>query len=337
MRINIYYGGRGATTDPTIRVLNKMEVFFKKSGVDVVRYHLGEEKNGFTALPQTLEEADGIILAASVEWFGIGGLLHQFLDAVWLYGSKEKIKTLVMQPIVMSNTYGEREGMLTLIQAWDILGGKVCNGLSGYVDDLEGFEANLEYALLIEETAKHLYQTISENRICLPVSNGTARIKKIETKQTPQTFQATRPTRVPQKTVQIAQPESYSKKQKEDVEELTNILKQRLGEKNYHSKEWYLEQLKLHFVPKAEVQGVYEFTIKEKSKPLIIVVHNEELSCYYGEALETDIKAKFSQQVFEEILAGRMTFQKAFLSGEMVAKGDFKTLRMLDQIFVFTE
>ena len=35
------------------------------------------------------------------------------------------------------------------------------------------------------------------------------------------------------------------------------------------------------------------------------------------------------------ILAGRMTFQRAFMTGEMTAKGNFKTLRMLDQIFPF--
>ena len=36
--------------------------------------------------------------------------MQQFLDACWLYGDKEKIKTTYMQPIVMSTTYGEREG-----------------------------------------------------------------------------------------------------------------------------------------------------------------------------------------------------------------------------------
>ncbi len=35
------------------------------------------------------------------------------------------------------------------------------------------------------------------------------------------------------------------------------------------------------------------------------------------------------------ILAGRMTFPRAFMTGEMTAKGNFKTLRTLDQIFIF--
>lgn len=52
--------------------------------------------------------------------------MQQFLDACWLYGDKEKIQTTYMQPIVMSTTYGEREGEMTLANAWEILGGLPC-------------------------------------------------------------------------------------------------------------------------------------------------------------------------------------------------------------------
>ncbi len=37
-----------------------------------------------------MKDADGIILATTVEWLGIGGFMYQFLDACWLYGDKEK-------------------------------------------------------------------------------------------------------------------------------------------------------------------------------------------------------------------------------------------------------
>jgi hypothetical protein len=33
------------------------------------------------------------------------------------------------------------------------------------------------------------------------------------------------------------------------------------------------------------------------------------------------------------IVEGRMTFQRAFMTGDMSAKGNFKTLRTLDQLF----
>lgn len=59
-----------------------------------------------------------------------------------------------MQPIVMSTTYGEREGELTLSNAWEILGGLPCSGMCGYVDDLVSFEMNHDYSLIIEEKSR---------------------------------------------------------------------------------------------------------------------------------------------------------------------------------------
>ena len=91
MNINIYYGGRGMLDDPTLYVINKMQEVLEELRVKVERYNLYELKNGITTLPQTLKNADGIILATTIEWFGIGGFMQQFLDACLLYGDKEKI------------------------------------------------------------------------------------------------------------------------------------------------------------------------------------------------------------------------------------------------------
>ena len=89
MKVNIYYGGRGLLDDPTLYVLNKMEEVLKELRVTVERINIIEHKNEITTLPQTLKDADGIILGTTVEWLGIGGYMQQFLDACWLYGDKE--------------------------------------------------------------------------------------------------------------------------------------------------------------------------------------------------------------------------------------------------------
>ena len=41
------------------------------------------------------------------------------------------------------------------------------------------------------------------------------------------------------------------------------------------------------------------------------------------------------RSVMDEIVEGRMTFQRAFMGGDMKMKGDFRILRSLDQIFSF--
>ena len=75
MKINIYYGGRGLMDDPTLYVINKMQSVLEELHVEVERYNLYELKNTIPTLPQTLKEADGIILATTVEWHGIGGYM----------------------------------------------------------------------------------------------------------------------------------------------------------------------------------------------------------------------------------------------------------------------
>lgn len=329
MKVNIYYGGRGLLDDPTLYVIGKMEEVLKELRVSVERYNIYEHKNSISTLPQTLKDADGIILATTVEWLGIGGYMQQFLDSCWLYGDKEKIKTTYMQPIVMSTTYGEREGELTLSNAWEILGGLPCSGMCGYVDDLVSFEMNHDYSLIIEKKAENLYRTISQKQKSLPNSNQAVTRTILRTQQMDLT---------PQESEQLSQyvaDDSYVKKQKEDIEELASMFKDKLSVQQNDTQTEYITELESHFVPQGDFTANYLFMIEEKKKPLVVEVAGEELNCYYGQQENVDVYAKLTGEVMNNILAGRMTFQRAFMTGEMTAKGNFKTLRTLDQIFIF--
>ena len=226
MKINIYYGGRGLLDDPTLYVLHKMEDVLKELRVTVECYNIYEHKNEISTLPHTFKDADGIILATTVEWLGIGGYMQQFLDACWLYGDKELISSLYMQPIVMSTTYGEREAVVTLENAWEILGGKPCSGLCGYVEDLVTFEMNKEYTLIIEKKAEDLYRSISQKMKILPGSNQAIKQTVLRTQSMDLT---------PQESEQLSKyvsDDSYVKKQKEDIEELASMFKDILGKSN---------------------------------------------------------------------------------------------------------
>ena len=223
MKINIYYGGRGVLDDPTIYVIKKMEAVLMELRVDVTKYNLYEYKNEITTLPETLKEPDGIILATTVEWMGIGGYMTQFLDACWLYGDKSRIAEIYMQPVVISKTYGEREGMMTLENAWEILGGNLTSGLCGYVDDRAAFESDQEYLHIIEKKAENLYRTISQRATSLPASNQaiTHTIMRSETMEL-----------TPQESEQLSRyvaDDTYVAQQKQDVLELSSIYRNMLG------------------------------------------------------------------------------------------------------------
>jgi len=329
MKVNIYYGGRGLLDDPTLYVLNKMEEVLRELRVSVERINIYEHKNEIATLPQTMKDADGIILATTVEWLGIGGYMQQFLDSCWLYGDKEKIKTTYMQPIVMSTTYGEREGELTLANAWEILGGLPCPGLCGYVEDLVSFEMNKDYTVLIEKKAENLYRTISQKMKSLPNSNQAVKQTILRTPQMELT---------PQESEQLSKyvsDDSYVKKQKEDIQELASMFKDMLGKAGQEDEGAYIDTLKTHFVPQEDFKARYLFLLEGRKNPLFVEVAQRTLEVHYGQEDNIDVYAKLTTDVMDSIVEGRMTFQRAFMTGEMTAKGNFKILRMLDTMFNF--
>lgn len=332
MKINIYYGGRGLMDDPTLYVINKMQSVLEELNVTVERFNLYEMKNNIPTLPQTIKTADGIILASTVEWHGIGGYMHQFLDACWLYGDKEKIAKTYMCPIVMSTTYGEREGKLTLSSSWEILGGLPCSGICGYIADISIFDDDENYNRIIEKKAENMYRTINQKMACFPASNQAVKQMVSIDKNINLT---------PQESEQLSQyvsDDMYVKRQKKDIQELTSMFRDLMGSgEQEENKEEFLEDFKSHFVPQTGFKAVYKIQVEGKHKPFIIEIDGSDHNYFYGNADNPDVEIQISRETMNDIIYGRMTFQRAFMGGSMKMKGDFKTLRTLDQIFIFKE
>lgn len=329
MQVNIYYGGRGLMDDPSLFCINKMQEVLEDLRVNVETYYLYELKNSITTLPQTLKNADGIILATTVEWYGIGGYMQQFLDACWLYGDKDLISKIYMCPVVMATTYGEREGKLQLSAAWEILGGLPCSGVCGYIQDSTVLENNPEYVSLIERKAENIYRTINQRTSALPASNQAVKQKISISKNIDLTPQES------EQLSQYASDESYVQRQKADIQELTSRFRDLMSssdEEDDASK--FVSDFKQAFKPQPGMSGNYKLTI-DGGQPLTIIVKEGILECYYGIADRYDVEVQLAFDCMNEIVCGRMTFQRGFMSGEMKMKGDFKLLRNLDMLFQF--
>lgn len=318
--------------DPTLYVINKMQEVLEELHVTIERFNLYELKNSITTLPQTIKTADGIILASTVEWFGIGGFMYQFLDACWLYGDKEKIARTYMCPVVMSTTYGEREGKLALANAWEILGGLPCSGICGYIADIAIFDGNEDYNKIVEKKAENMYRTINQKMASFPASNQAVKQMVAINQNTDLT---------PQESEQLSQyaaDDSYVKRQKQDIQELTSLFRDMMGSAGQEDhKEEFINELKEHFVPQAGFKAVYKIQIEGKKQPLIIEINGAENNYYYGSTDFSDVEIQISRKTMDDIIYARMTFQRAFMGGDMKMKGDFRILRTLDQIFVFME
>ncbi len=327
MRVNIYYGGRGLIDDPTIYVIERISKVLDELRVNVERYNLYEEKSNIAVLPKTLKEADGVILAASVEWLGIGGNLQQFLDSCWLYGDKEKISHIYMLPVVMATTYGEREAEYDLIHAWEMLGGVPCEGLCAYVENHVEFETNAEYNLMIEKKAENFYRTISKKMAAFP--NSSLQVKKTVLKGS--TLSLT-PQESEQLSVYVSN-DKYVKKQKEDIEELASLFKGMLGEEA--DTDEYTPLIRDNFYPLDGFKALFRIDLTDRGFSLVVDINEKELDCYKGTAENADVTAKMGSEVLSDIVHGKKTFQSAFMSGDLSAQGNFKILRNFDTVFRF--
>jgi len=328
LKINVYYGGRGVLDDPTLYVLKEIEKVLTELRVTVTHYNIYEYKNEISTLPQTIKDVDGIILATTVEWLGIGGHMNEFLDACWLYGNKEEFKKIYMMPVVMSTTYGEREGMMTLVQAWEILGGTPCSGLCGYVAERAAFESNKDYARIIEKKTEDIYRTISQKNVGLPSSNQAVTKTVLHAEQLELTPQER------EQLSQYASDDNYVKQQKVDIKELSNMYRELMGKSSEEDAD-YIERIKKAYRPKEEFSAKYLFNINESQNPLHIEVTPSNINISHEKKDDVDVYAKLSEKVLNDILYGRETFQRAFGVGDMTAKGNLRILRMLDTIFQF--
>lgn len=345
--------------DPTIYVLNKMTEVLRELRVDVARYNIFEDKNAIATLPATLKEADGVILATTVEWFGIGGYMQQFLDMCWLYADKQQLSNQYMLPVVMATTYGERDAELSLVKAWETLGGIPITGLVAYVENLDEFEQNESYRTIIEKRAEALYRSINQKTESLPTSNLAVKTSLLKTR----TIDLT-----PQESEQLSKfvsDETYVKQQKEDIEELSAMFKQMLRDTGSDEEEaadsqqddmsevevqestvqatrydqevdTMINSLVTAFRPEPEFTASYAIIISDQEKILHVQVTPEHVKCFYAATDEADVILRTTTKVLETIMNGRSSFQKGFMAGEISAKGNFKTLRMLDTIFDFS-
>ena len=327
MKILTIYGGRGLLDDPTLIAIKRLEKVYKELEIDVELIELYKNKEKINTLPNMLNEYNGILLAASVDWFGIGGLLTSFLDACWYYWDKKSIGKLRMMPVVCSTTYGERDAEEYLTKAWELLGGIACDGVIGYFDNATVLEMNEQYLEIIEKKAEDFYRILKQDRKALPKSfcgidkqiinnNDSSNIKK----EMPLIF---------------SEDDHFVKKQKEDIQELSNFFKEKLKVNNKDPYTLIIEEFKKYYNSIINFKAIYKIDINDNEKVLNLIINNDVLKCTFEDISNEDVYIKTTYANLNKIVNGQMTFQRGFMSGELTARGDFKLLYSLDALFPF--
>jgi len=328
MKVNIYYGQRGVVCDPALFAIEKIEKVFDELNIKYTRYNLIDYLGHMSAVIPSLKEADGVILATTLEWFSVGGAMLDFLDNCWQYGDKEIISNLYMYPLVLSKTYGEREAKLSLIQAWELLGGKSLDGFSSYVSDENEFENNEKIIAKIEEAGENIYRTLSKKPYLAPSSNSVIKANVLK-----EALSLT-----PKETEQLskyAASDEYVATQKKDVAELASIFKDLLEEEENGGDDYYTNAFTKAFIGNSNFQTSVSISIQDKSKNISLKIKGEEIDSQMGENPSAKILIKLDSKIFDDIINGRMTFQRAFMSGQLKYMGDFTSIKNLDGVFNF--
>jgi putative sterol carrier protein len=97
----------------------------------------------------------------------------------------------------------------------------------------------------------------------------------------------------------------------------------------------FIRNLKENFHPIEDFSASYAIIFSDIKKTLVVDIQENRLKCYYGDKPDADVIAKTTREVMNKLVLGRITFQGAFMSGDLTAKGNFKTLRTFDQVFQF--
>ena len=131
--------------------------------------------------------------------------------------------------------------------------------------------------------------------------------------------------------------DGYVQRQKEDIQELASMFRDMLSEKDETSQDTYVQRFHQVFKPQPGFAASYAVNLDEKKDSLVIRVDGGQLECYYGAAEDPEVEITTTCEIMNDITAGRMSFQSAFMSGSMKMKGNFRVMRMLDNLFAFDE
>lgn len=324
MNVLMIYGGRGLAEDPTLVAFNKIEHVLTELQINIERINLYEtsDKN----IQEDISKFDALILGTTVDWFGVGKYLVSFLDDCWYYTNHEIFSKLYMMPVIFSLTYGEIEAKEYLVRAWECLGGHSCNGIYGTFESNLLLETNEEYLQIIEKKTEDFYRIIKQKRGRLPNSNYSI-INRTRSKTDIIDKQIKAYTNI------FGENQQFIKKQKEHIEELTHYFKQKL--QSDQKSDDIIETFIKHFNNRTDLKVSYEIKIIDINKKVFIEVNKDKLECYYNKKIKCDVSIQITKSNLDKIINGYLSFQKGFMTGEVIAKGNLNQVYFLDKIFNF--
>lgn len=337
----IIYGGDGYADDPTLVTMDRVGNVLSELNTHIVRLDLYKDNYNIQDFFSELSGARAVVIATTVEWFGIGGHLQLFLDQCWKYGNKKFFNDVYLFGIVISKQGYERDTYNHLIKSWELLGGVEACSLCASIKSSIDLETNQVLLNAIDKKTEEFYRIAHQQRAILPTSIRANKVfVEVPTEQTQQVFEegVIDPrafSERKEKETFLPNYDAYIEKQQKDIEDISNIFKQKLTHNAMATVKTEPQIFKDSFLGSQEpLSCKIQWQINDKkSKNFSMDIKTKKINTSFGNVDDHTIIINLDEVILQKIIEGKMTIQRAFMTGEIKAKGDFTVLYKLDALF----
>ena len=343
--ITIVYGGEGFIDDPVIVAIERISSVLLELGVGIHRIDLHKGSIPMEKAFEYINASKGVILAVNVEWYGIGHQMQGFLDSCFFRGDESYFKNKPLMGVCFTRHGFEQEAYNHLLRSWEILGGVDGTALMAVIKSAAELETNFGWLYGIDKKTESYFRCIKQDKGLLPRSNGVSKFS-IETPVTNEDINTLSAIKTKQKeTVNeiksnglIENYDEFVEKQQKDIMEISSLFKKKLSSKIVNKDQSLPRLLKDAYKFKGEIQSNIQFVIDDQLKEnTVIELNNQYIRSYFGQLSDVDVIVSGTKDIFTRILTGKVTMQRAFMTGEVKAKGDFTVLYKFEEYFAFKD
>lgn len=347
-KVIVVYGGSNLVNDPTSVAVERVSSVLTELNMTVKRLDLYKTNYKMESFLSELNGADGVILATTVEWYGIGGLLQDFLDKCFASGQLDYFDGAYLFAIVISRQGYERDALTHLLKSWEILGGVEGVTICASIESSADIETDSDLLGAIDKKAEDYYRVISQQRVIMPTSIHDHKVLvkipvRIESHKGEQTAMEQAIENNGVESVYdnqmsfISNYDEFIEKQQQDIEDIASLFKERLSTKGDIGQKTYPELFEYKYKPDRTFSDctISWIVNDKKSKSVVLIFEGAVLKAKYSKKTEADVVMSSDHDILQKIVEGRLTVQRAFMTGEIKAKGNFTLLYKLDQLFAF--